>query len=166
MKYLARFIHEIETESNMDALTKGNRESAYVIPALLKDLKRYCYDFPLWTSVMVDQFKSPYLIATSSSVENDFNKLKNEVLKFSTRPMTADPFVIRHVKSIDEHSKLFRSKQLRNTYANISINNKRNILLPECDSDIENSHKKMDKNLLTIFVTTIMKLVLEIMTVI
>ncbi|CAI6370090.1 unnamed protein product [Macrosiphum euphorbiae] len=145
---VARFIHEIETESNMDALTKGNRESAYFIPALLKDLKRYCYDFPLWTSVMVDQFKSPYLIATSSSVENDFNKLKNEVLKFSTRPMTADRFVIRHVKSIDEHSKLFRSMQLRNTYANININNKRDILLPECDSDIEISHKKTEHELI------------------
>lgn len=139
---VARFIHEIEIESNMDASTEGNRESAYFIPALLKDLKRYCYDFPLWTSVMVDKFKSPYLIATSSSVENDFKKLKHEVLKFSERPMTADRFVIRHVQSIYEQSKLFRSKQLRN----INIKNKRKIL-PECDSDMENSHKKNDQEL-------------------
>lgn len=144
---VARFVHDIEIESNIDALTEGNRESAYFIPALLKDLKRYCYDFSLWTSVMVDKFKSPYLIATSSSVENDFNKLKNEVLKFSERPMTADRFVIPHVQSIDEHSKLFRSMQLRNTYVNINI-------------------KKIIKNLLTIFVTMIMKLVLKMMTVI
>jgi len=114
---------------------------------------------------MVDKFKSPYLIATSSSVENNFNKLKNEVLKFFERPMTADRFVIRHVQSIDEYSKPFRSMQLRNTYANINIKNKMNIL-PECDSDIENSHKKKIKSLVTIFVTTVMKLVLKMMTVI
>jgi len=95
---------------------------------------------------MVDTFKSPYLIATSSSVENDFNKLKNELLKFFERPMTADRFVIRHVQSIAEHSKLFRSMQLRNTYANINIKNKKYIL-PECDNDIENSHKKNDQEL-------------------
>jgi len=34
-------------ESNIDALVDGGRESAYCIPALLKDLKRYSYDFSL-----------------------------------------------------------------------------------------------------------------------
>lgn len=109
------FIDEVENESNIDALIEGNRESAYYLPGLIKDLKRYCYDFPLWTGVMTDKFKSPYVIATSSSVENDFNKLKNEVLRFFEKPMTADRFVIRHVQSINEHSKLFRSKQIRYT---------------------------------------------------
>jgi len=65
------FIDEVENESNIDALIEGNRESAYYLPGLIKDLKCYCYDFPLCTGVMTDKFK------TSSSVENDFNKLKN-----------------------------------------------------------------------------------------
>ncbi|CAI6376135.1 unnamed protein product [Macrosiphum euphorbiae] len=43
------FIDEVENESNIDALIEGNRESAYYLPGLIKDLKRYCYDFPLWT---------------------------------------------------------------------------------------------------------------------
>lgn len=74
--------------------------------------------------VMTDKFKSPYVIATSSSVENDFNKLKNEVLRFSEKPMTADRFVIRHIQSINEHSKLFRSKQIRYTHDNEKPKNK------------------------------------------
>ncbi|KAL5237639.1 hypothetical protein ACI65C_005049 [Semiaphis heraclei] len=117
------FINQVENESNIDALVEGNRESAYYLPGLMKDLKRYCYDFPLWTGVMIDKFKSPYVTATSSSVENDFNKLKNEVLRFSEKPMTADRFVIRHVQSINEHSKLFRSKQIRFTHENEKTKN-------------------------------------------
>ncbi|KAF0716405.1 Uncharacterized protein FWK35_00030084, partial [Aphis craccivora] len=112
------FINEVEIESNIDALVEGNRESAYYLPGLMKDLKRYSYDFPLWSGVMIDKYKSPYVTATSSSVENDFNKLKNEVLRFSEKPMTADRFVIRHIQSINEHSKLFRSKQIRFTHDN------------------------------------------------
>jgi len=65
---------------------------------------------------MKDKFKSPYLIASSIPVDNEFNKLKNEVLRLVKRPMTADRFIIRHIKSINEDSILFRSKQLRNSY--------------------------------------------------
>lgn len=84
-------------ESNIYALVEGDRESAYYIPALLKDLKRYSYDFPLWTGVMKDKFKSPYLVASSTPVKNEFNELKNEVLRLVERPMTVDRFIIRHI---------------------------------------------------------------------
>lgn len=113
---IVSFIENIEIESQIDADIKGNRHSAYYFPELLKDLKRYCFDFPLWTAVMKDTFHSPYVIASSASVESDFNELKNQILRFVVRPMTVDRFIVRHLKSIEENGKLFRSKQLTANY--------------------------------------------------
>jgi hypothetical protein len=142
------FINELQNGYNIDALVEGNRESAYYLPELMKDLKRYCYDFPLWTGVMTDKFKSPYgVIATSSSVENDFNKHKSEVLRFSEKPVTADRFIIRHVQSINEHSKLFRSKQIRYTHNNEKTKNE--MYIKACNNGNGNgnsAHNDSDNN--------------------
>lgn len=64
---------------------------------------------------MKDKLKFSYHVATSSSVENKFHKLKNEDLRVVERPITADRFIIRHIKNSNKDSKLFRSKQLRHS---------------------------------------------------
>lgn len=101
----------------------GNRISAYFLPDLVKDVLRVCKEFPLWSNVMSSFFKSPYKIATSASVECDFNELKNQILRFDVRPRAIDKFVVTHLKSIESNAKLFRSTQLRNN-SNILSSNK------------------------------------------
>lgn len=107
------FIKEIEMESQIDSSIIGNRDSAYYAPDLIKHLKRYCHDFPLWTAVMQKHFKSPFTIASSASVESDFIELKNQILLFVVCPLTADRFVVRHIQIINQNAKLFRNKQLQ-----------------------------------------------------
>lgn len=51
-------------------MAEGDRESAYYISVLLKNLKCCSNDLPLWTGEMKDKFESHYLIASSLSLEN------------------------------------------------------------------------------------------------
>lgn len=108
-------INMIYEKSKLNASIKGNRLSAYYLPDLANRIIRLCYDFPLWTNVMKLIFKSPYDIASSAVVENDFKILKTQILKFDVRPMKADKFIITHLNSIESNSKLLRSSQLRNS---------------------------------------------------
>jgi len=55
--------------------------SAYFLLDLTKHVLRLCNDFPLWTKVMKSIFNSPYEIASSAIVENDFKELKTQILK-------------------------------------------------------------------------------------
>lgn len=59
-------------------------------------------------------FNSIYATPTSASVESDFSELKQKILRYEIQPMTADRFVIKHLKAIESNTILFRSKQLRN----------------------------------------------------
>jgi len=97
----------------MKATVTGNRISAYYLPELVPHIIRWCRDFPLWTSVMLYKYNSPYDIATSAPVEGDFNTLKNQILRFEQKPMSIDRFVIRHLKSIDGSTKIMRSSQIK-----------------------------------------------------
>jgi len=116
---IANHIKNIYENSKSNALTKGNRLSAYFLPDITKHVLRLCNDFPLWTNVMKFKFKSPYPIASSAVVENDFKELKTQILKNHVRPMKADKFIITHLKSIESNAKLLRSSQLRNSNENV-----------------------------------------------
>lgn len=64
---------------------------------------------------MVSEFNSPpNNIASSAPVESDFADLKERILRFETKSMTADRFIAKHLKALEGNSKLFRSSQLRN----------------------------------------------------
>jgi len=81
---------------------------------LLTDTMRLCKHFPLWTNVLSNiLFQSPYRMASSAPVENDFKELKTQILKFYVRPMRADKFILKHLSSINSNVKLFKSKELR-----------------------------------------------------
>ncbi|KAF0717632.1 Uncharacterized protein FWK35_00034983, partial [Aphis craccivora] len=98
---IANHIQNIYENNKSNALIKGNRLSAYFLPDITKHVLRLCNDFPLWTNVMKFKFKSPYHIASSAVVENDFKELKTQILKNHVRPMKADKFIITHLKSIE-----------------------------------------------------------------
>lgn len=60
---------------------------------------------PLWTGVMRSYFKRGSVIATSSSVEAEFNDLKNRALA-GQLPMRVDKFVLRYLEHLDGRIKL------------------------------------------------------------
>jgi hypothetical protein len=63
------FITDILNASTIKATVTGDRISAYYLPELVPHVIRWCQDFPLWTSVMLHKYNSPYDIATSATVE-------------------------------------------------------------------------------------------------
>jgi len=71
---------------------------------------------------MQTSFNSPYKIATSASVESDFSELKNKILRFDTKPMTVDRFLAKHLQSINNNTKLFRSSQIKQNNRSSSQN--------------------------------------------
>lgn len=62
------YLENIKKRCLMNTSIKGNRISAYYLP----DMMRLCKHFPLWTNVLSSIFKSPYKIASSAIIENDF----------------------------------------------------------------------------------------------
>jgi len=72
------------------------------------------------------------VIASSASVESDFSDLKSRILRFEMKPMTADWFVAKHLKSIEGSSILFRSSQLRNNHIEM---NKKCVMKVDVESD-------------------------------
>lgn len=112
-KGISAFLRKIELVSHNNSKIIETSLSGYWAPELMKDVLRICKDFPLWTSLMKRSFESIYTIPSSASVESDFGDLKRKILRYDIQPMTADGFVIKHLKAIDNNTKLFRSKQLR-----------------------------------------------------
>lgn len=137
--FISQFLEDIENNSNLNSNIKGNRVSAYFLPELLKDVKQICKHFPLWTSVMQPIFNSPFKIATSASVESNFSELNNQILRFNSRPMTVDRFILRLIKSIDCNSKLFCSSQLRISKNAIDKSSSVSLLSDENDCASNNS---------------------------
>lgn len=73
---------------------------------------------------MLPFFNSAYKNAFLAPVENDFSELKNKILRFDVHSMTADRFIAKHITSIENNCKLFRSAQLRN-YNNLLADNEK-----------------------------------------
>lgn len=76
---------------------------------------------------MKNKFNSPYDVASSAVVENDFKELKTQILKFEVRPMTADKFIIIHLNNIEANAKLLKSSLIRASEVstdNVTVENK------------------------------------------
>jgi len=70
-----------------------------------------------------------YIVQSSAPIENDFNQLKTQILKFEVKPMKADKFVITHLQSIESNAKLFKSAELRNKTKKLQIYVARNSIV-------------------------------------
>lgn len=110
--YVNVFLKEIELRCTSQSLAKSDDLNAYFCPELKKNLLCISRHFPLWSSVMVGYFKSPYSTATSAPVEGDFAELKHRILRHDFKPMSADRFVVTHLQNLESSMKLARSKQL------------------------------------------------------
>jgi len=62
---------------------------------------------------MRNKFNSPYDVASSAVVENDFKELKTQILKHDVSPMTVDRFLIKHICNIEANAKLLKSSLIR-----------------------------------------------------
>lgn len=133
------YLKNIEQIAVIQSNIKGNRDSPYFIPNLHKTILRLCKHFPIWTGVMNEQFQTPYVIASSASVKSGFSDFKSRILHFEMKPMSADRFVAKHLKSIEESSVLFRSSQLRNN--NSELSNKSDL-----EVDVEEEHLISDSH--------------------
>jgi len=85
-------------------------------------------------------FNSIYDTPTSASVESDFGDLKQKILRYEVQPMTAERFVIKHLKALDSNTKFFRSKQLRHDSSTEHIKN-------TLDDNITVDKKSSEKNI-------------------
>lgn len=113
--HVQQYLNSIYEQSKMNSSIKGDRLSAYYLPELANHVLRICKDFPLWTNVMRTIYKSPYTNGSSAVVENDFKELKTQILRFDIQPMSADRFIITHLKNIESNAKLIRSSQIRDS---------------------------------------------------
>lgn len=104
--YLAYLTDKIDNYCSVE----GSRINAYYNPELKINLMRIVKDFPMWSNVMNNYFKSNFITATSAPVEGYIGKLKS---KFS-KPLTADRFVTSHLKTIESETKMSRSIQIEN----------------------------------------------------
>jgi len=112
--YLTYLIEKIDNYCSVE----GNSINAYYIPELKINLMRIVKDFPMWSNVMNNYFKSNCSTATSAPVEGYIGKLKS---KFS-KPLTADRFVTSHLKTIESETKISRSIQIEYRDQDIATN--------------------------------------------
>ena len=108
---MANFLDDIKCRCNLNSSTVGNRLNAYYSLEISKNILRLCKQFPLWTNVMKQYFMSPYDSATSAPVEGDFSNLKSNILRHEYGTISADRFVITHIKSLDCSMKLAHGEQ-------------------------------------------------------
>lgn len=81
--------------------SKGSVINACFNPEFAKQLKKQLLPYlPLWTGIMTKFFKKGATIATSSSVEAEFNDLKNRAFK-NQLPMRIHKFVLQHLDHLD-----------------------------------------------------------------
>lgn len=99
-------------KSSARSSVRSDDLNAYYHPEFCKNLLRISKQFPLWSNVMLEYFKSPYSTATSAPVEGDFSELKNKILRHDFKPMTADRFVITHLNSLKSSMTIARNEQL------------------------------------------------------
>jgi len=156
---IKEYLDNIENISRNNSKIKGDRISAYFMLDLAKDVLRLCKHFPLWTCLMQNKFKSPYAIGSSAPVESDFAELKNQILRNDVKPMSIDRFIIRHIQSINNNTKLFRSSQLRNdksieqndvpSHSVVSSDNEsyKNYCITEDDSEMDKNKDNSLNNL-------------------
>jgi len=74
------FLNGIKSKSISYSLVESDRISPYYLPEFTKNVLILCKEFPLWSNIMCSMFKSPYINASSVSVEGDFALLKNNIL--------------------------------------------------------------------------------------
>ncbi|XP_039308812.1 uncharacterized protein LOC120358483 [Solenopsis invicta] len=79
--------NEINNQVDQILNEVANRDNAHYFPTLAKRLLQDIAIFPLWSNVCRDNFGYGRIPASSASVEGEFNKIKNCILKNYSVPM-------------------------------------------------------------------------------
>lgn len=75
-RHMKNYLTDFECIIDNHCTVKGNRINAYNVPKLKYNLIRIFKDFSMWSNVIIDYFKSNFIIAASASVEGYIGKLK------------------------------------------------------------------------------------------
>jgi len=106
------FLEQIKNKSIVNSSQKGDKLSPFYIPEFAKQLLRISKEFPLWSNVMMANFKSPYETETSASVEGNFAELKKNILSQKSYLLSVDRFISTHLINTDQMMKIARSIQV------------------------------------------------------
>jgi len=93
----SRWGAEIDKQVDQILNEVGDRDNAHYFPTLAKRLLQDIAIFPLSSNVCHDNFGYGRVPASSASVEGEFNKLKNCLLKNYSVPMRVDVFLKIHL---------------------------------------------------------------------
>lgn len=139
---IQNWISDIKNKAIEESSVKGDRLNALHCPNLVKPLLRICYEFPLWSAVMVPHFGSPNQTATSARVEGYFSTLKSSILSKKVSRMRVDKFLVTHLNSIRGDLKLIGSNNFQEVneknqnfesdlefFDDLYLNNDKNIVL-------------------------------------
>ncbi|KAJ1528191.1 hypothetical protein ONE63_008103 [Megalurothrips usitatus] len=96
-------LRSIEESAKESSAEVGDEVNPYFHLSFHKKMVEISDDFVLWSAVMVDAFKSPYVTGVSARVEGYINDLKNRVFKGEQLPMDIHKFVGMHLASIQGH---------------------------------------------------------------
>lgn len=107
---IQEWVNDIQNSAIQKSKIVGDRLNAFYCPDLVKSLAKICVDFPLWSTVMVQHFKSPNSRPSSARVESYFSTLKTSILTNKTTRMRVDKFIITHLRAIRGDVKLAAGK--------------------------------------------------------
>lgn len=114
-KYPSWFYEKIEAEKIIITLSDdndcGNHENVYYFPAFINVLSRLMNQFPLWSNVMKNLYKSKIDRPTSSNVESYFRTLKKILFQIGTKSqrLRIDEFIIKHFEFLTGELKIANS---------------------------------------------------------
>lgn len=111
---MEQWLESIEQEALKLAEETGDRISPYYYPKVGKKFMKIARNFLLWSSVLVQKFGSPYLRASSASVESEFAILKKKILKNEEGPLPLHKFVAKHLDHIVGDTKLTLARKEMN----------------------------------------------------
>lgn len=97
------------TAVSRDPYQEGDRGNQQVVPEFVKDFLNLAGTIPLWTAILTKYFPFCRKIASSASVESNFNNLKNRIFQNVTLPLRADNFLAHHIPSIEGQMKIVAS---------------------------------------------------------
>ena len=80
---------------------EGDHDNHQYLPSLVKTIVKFMKFLPLWSGIMIPEFKFGSTTASSTPVESNFNNIKNRVFKHVTLPIRCDDFLKIHIKSLE-----------------------------------------------------------------
>lgn len=105
--WIDEIISEVGVVGNTLDLDKSNSaENMYYLPKFTEDLRKLCARLLLWSAVMTKHFGSDNVLASSSNVESNFNRIKHIIMKDSRLPVRVDTFLQKYLVSINGSTKL------------------------------------------------------------